>query len=136
MSHTRRARVFFFSIWHRNTYAVAGNAITSASSVTAGAKLTRRACAMLCSPRNCSYVFIARAQRSIRQAWPAFQQGDKNLIPVVPRWRLNRDVVGLVLLIDFARLANSHLAETSPLLLVMRSRGSARYSASLACATL
>jgi hypothetical protein len=35
------------------SYAVAGNVITSACFVATGAKLTRCACAMLCSRRKC-----------------------------------------------------------------------------------
>jgi hypothetical protein len=45
---------------------------------------------------------------SIRQALPAFQESGKNLISIVPRCRFNRHIIGLILLMDFERLAKGH----------------------------
>ena len=62
-------------------------------------------------------------QFPICQSRPAFHQRDKNLSPVMPRTRLDRHVIGLVLLVNFERLAESHfrrcLAHTRNLLLPM-----------------
>ena len=44
----------------------------------------------------------------IPQARPAFQQGNKNLIPVVSRCRFDRHVIGLILLMSFERFAKSY----------------------------
>jgi hypothetical protein len=52
----------------RRSHAVAGNAITSACFVAIGAKVTRCACAMLCSRRKWPYIFIASAPPSL---WPS-----------------------------------------------------------------
>ena len=45
---------------------------------------------------------------SICQACPAVEQCSKNLVPVVSRGGFNRNVVGLVLLAYFERLAECH----------------------------
>ena len=61
----------------------------------------------------------------IPQARPAFQQGNKNLIPVVSRCRFDRHVIGLILLMSFERFAKSYfggdfpVAITDPLAMVL-----------------
>ncbi len=45
---------------------------------------------------------------AVCQSRPAFEQRDKDLIPIVPRARFDRHVISLVLLMDFERLAESH----------------------------
>ena len=54
-----------------------------------------------------SVLVTRRISRSAKPR-PAFQQRDKNLIPVVPRCGFDRHVIGLILLMDFERLAKSH----------------------------
>jgi hypothetical protein len=44
----------------------------------------------------------------IRQAGPAFEKRNENLIPIVPSARLDRDVIGEILLMNFERISERH----------------------------
>ena len=59
--------------------------------------------------RSAQFLAVRDApQFSIRQFGPAFQQGNKNLIPVLSRCRFDRHVTGLILFMNFERLAKYH----------------------------